>query len=233
MGTIASLLPSRVPVRAPEVDIAIRNQLESGIPVVVTLVTLTNRASASARLTYIYQDAAYMWFPDGDQRNTESMRIKTSTEGYGRYVNVVSAGATAPGFWQFAGTFNREHGVIAGILSLSEGEIAGISGDYVGLGGVEIDGSGFYLGRANYRAADIPRVETEMDVRQNRYINRFIAHDFGELQPGESKTFTLFRIMAVLPPEQRTEDGMQAWVSSQVRAMYDRETARTSEARNS
>jgi hypothetical protein len=222
MGTIASILPHSVNVDQPPADIVIRNQLRRGVPLVVTLVTITNRSREAQRMSYIYQDAAYMWFPDGDQRNVESIRIGTSRSGYDRFANVVSAGVTAPGFWQFAGTFNRQHGVVAGLLSMNNGEVIGISGEYVGITTSVVDGAGRFHNRSGFHNADIPRVTTVTNVRTQPFINRFIALDFGEMQPDQQKTLSYFRIMTVLPPEQRTEDGIQAWVAAQVTALYQR-----------
>lgn len=227
MGTMASILPSSVPTPQPTTDIVIRHQLQRGIPMVVTRVTLTNRARDAQRMNYIYQDAAYMWFPDGDQRNTESVRITTGNGTRDRFTNVASAGETEPGFWQFAGTFNREHGVIAGVLSMNGGEIAGISGDYIGVNVSTVRNTGFYHGRRDFRIADIPRATTDAGVRTLPYINRFISLDFGELQPGQSKTLSFFRIMTVLPPGQRTDEGIDAWVTSQVVGLMQRAMAQS------
>lgn len=220
MGTFRSLLPASVDTPQPDAEIRVRHQLRRGSGLVESLVTITNRANTPQRMTYVYQDAAYMWYPDGDQKNTESIRIAVSSEGVARRMNVASAGPTAPGQWQFVGTFNREHGVIAGILSVTPGEVAGISGEYVGVNVATIDDRGYYRARRDFRHSDIPSTDTEDNVRDLPFVNRFIAMDFGTLAPGQTRTLPYFRIMAVLPEDQRTDDAIQQWVSAEVSQMY-------------
>jgi hypothetical protein len=156
-----------------------------------------------------------MWFPDGDQRNVEGIRIVAASTGFERHVNVVSAGYTPRDHWQFVGTFNREHGVIAGILTFEPGDVAGISGDYVGVHPIDIDGQGFFrpVPRARIPTGEGPA------LAGSNFVNRFIALDFGVLDSNESKSLSYTRIMTVLPPEQRSEDGIHEWVRRTVTAI--------------
>lgn len=220
MGTLASLLPARIAALTPPADIIVRHQMRRGARLVESLVTITNRAERPQRMTYVYQDAAYMWFPDGNQRNTESIRLSVSSAEVQRYVNAASAGPTTPGHWQFVGTFNRQHGVVAGIISMTPNEVAGISGDYLGVRGVTINRQGYYLPRDGFRSANIPATADAGDVREMPFVNRFIAMDFGTMAPGETKTLPYFRIMAVLPPDQRTDEGIEAWAEGSVLHMH-------------
>lgn len=220
MGTIASLLPADIEPASPEADILVRHQLRRGARLVESLVAITNRADRPQRMTYVYQDAAFMWFPDGDQRNTESVRFTVSDGQLQRYFNTESSGTTTAGHWQFVGTFNREHGIVAGIISLTPNEVAGITGDYIGVRGVNIENKGFYQSRRDFRQSDIVPIASGRGVRELPYINRYVALDFGEMAPGETRTMPYFRIMAVLPPEQRTNEGIEAWVLSSVTHMH-------------
>lgn len=217
MGTYQSLLPAGIRAMAPPVDMRMATTMRRGDGYLNTLFTVTNRSNEAQRMTFVYQDAAYMWFPDGDQRNVESIRIATSSAGFERRVNQESAGATAQGFWQFVGTFNREHGVVAGMLSFTPGDQLGISREYLGITGETIGNAGYVNARPNYRRSDIPNVADGPNVReQRRYINRFIALDFGVVQPGANATRTFYRIATVLPEGERSEDGIQRWVSATV-----------------
>jgi hypothetical protein len=163
-------------------------------------------------MTYVYQDGAFMWFPDGDQRHVESIRIVASLLARQMYVNTVSAGPTPAGSWQFVGTFNREHGVVAGIVTTDQSDVAGISGDYIGVRQIQRGGVPYFVPRAN---PVIPRGEG-VNIREATYDNRFIALDFGTLQPGEEKQRYFHRIMTVLPPAERNESGIAAWVEQMV-----------------
>ena len=115
--------------------------------------------------------------------------------------------------------------MIAGILSMNGGEIAGISGDYVGVNVSTVQGTGYYHGRRDFRIADVPRETTDAGVRTLPYINRFISLDYGELQPGQSKTLSFFRIMTVLPEGRRSDEAIDAWVTSQVVGLMQRSVA--------
>ena len=216
MGTYRSLLPSEIEVEEPRADIRVMNSMMRGAGTVDTTVIVTNRARQAQRYTYIYQDAAYMWFPHGDQRSVESIRITADPSGYGRYVNQVSAGRSAPGFWQFAGTFDREHGVVGGIVTFNPEDIVGVNDEYLGLIQDNIDGEGFVHARRDFRRDDIPSTNAGAIRVEGRPINRFIALDFGTMAPDESKTLRYQRIMTVLPEGERSEDGIQRWVSSVV-----------------
>ncbi|MEQ1491396.1 MAG: hypothetical protein ABL932_12690 [Terricaulis sp.] len=221
MGTFGSLLPESVPSPSPEADITVRHQLRRGARVVESLVTITNRARSAQHMTYIYQDAAYMWFPEGDQKNTESIRLSVSPGVVQRQVNASSSGPTPAGYWQFAGTFNRHRGVVAGILSMTPGEIAGISGNYVGVSPTEIEGQGYYRARRDFGSDDIPIEQRGEGVRDMRFVNRFVALDFGSLEPGETRTLPFLRIMGVLPPDQHSDEDIEAWIRAEVTRIYE------------
>lgn len=103
---------------------------------------------------------------------------------------------------------------------MTPNEVAGISGDYLGVRGVTINRQGYYLPRDGFRSANIPATADAGDVREMPFVNRFIAMDFGTMAPGETKTLPYFRIMAVLPPDQRTDEGIEAWAEGSVLHMH-------------
>ena len=216
MGAINALLPVKTALPTPLVDLTEMDILRSGSGRVETQVTATNCDASPKRITYVYQDAAYMWFPDGNQNAVETMRLQALPSGYVRDVNLESAGPTVN--WQFAGTFNRARGVVSGLLSFEASDIVGLSSHYIGITGAA--NVSYFTPTQGYRRANIPANGLGGAFGPTSLKNRFIALDFGTLQPGQTLTRVFYRIMTVLPEGQRSEQGIHDWVRLKVMQHY-------------
>jgi hypothetical protein len=216
MGAISALLPVTTPLETPLVDMTEMDILRAGSGRVETQITIKNCDSGAKRTTYVYQDAAYMWFPDGNQVTVETMRLQATPQGYIRDVNLESAGPTVG--WQFAGTFSRARGIVSGLLSFEPSDILGVSAHYIGISGAA--NVSYFTPTPGYRRADVPAAGLGGAFGPTSLKNRFVAMDFGTLQPGQSQTRVFYRIMTVLPEEQRNEQGIHDWVRLKVMQHY-------------
>ena len=219
MGSIASLLPVTTPLPPLDAELRFTDMMEEGKGKIESTICVWNRGTTPKRFTYVYQDAAFMWYPDNAQLHVESMHL-TATTVFTRTINRESAGQIAQGQWQFAGTFHRTKGVVAGILSFAPTDRIGIAKGYLGF---SMQPSGYAVTTPGYRQSNIPSgLGSPLTIGVDIF-NRFAALDFGVLQPGQGAGQTLYRIMAVLPASDAsplTDDQVQAWVSQKVVQHY-------------
>lgn len=185
----------------PGMPLALEEIIEhrSGENTVVSSFTMHNASDEPQKAFFIYQDAAYLWFPRGNQRTIIPLTIKLDAHGESEiFVKRHKVFAVEADEAVFAGHIDFEHGIVAGVVGRGPDVRIGTTKGYVGVGRKKMHSSDFthhFSTAAGLRFNDLPGESYEAAYDDTDLKNRFVALDFGELHPGQQRTRSYGRIM--------------------------------------
>lgn len=164
------------------------NYLISGFYVSPVFVSIKNLYSEPVNIIYLYQDAAYMWFPRGTQKDVQLIffPVDNSTD----FTNVTFFSSNCSERYFFAGTFDPEHNIIAGLYSDFSYSYSAVLTTYIGNNISNFEDLTNFL----YEKSGLNVVEENLK-------NRAIIFYISSLPPGEKREFWFYRVMMGFPEE--------------------------------
>jgi hypothetical protein len=196
-GSLAAIVPEKVlathdPTRF---DIQEDHHLYGGSFFVASTVTLTNRHSEPLSAIYVYQDAAYLWFPRGNQKGIEPINVRVRSDRPAAEVRTVEGYQVVrlgPEEIAFGGYFDPEHGVLAGVVAVDPGTALGTIRGYISLeAGVRTEHGTFPLVMRDRVHFD----DLTAALGIGRVKNRFVAFHVRSIPPNEQARLRFFRFM--------------------------------------
>jgi len=208
-GNISSLLPSgtmnnfnNIPLDIEEI-----HSHELGMNYVKTEILIRNRGSETFNVVYVYQDAAYLWFPRGNQSGIEPVFYRYSNNASQFDIGNYRSAQLEPGDSVFSGYVDRDHGIITGIFSNQGWSKVGLINDYIGLesNGISNPSNGESYQIVNNMTFYYDNIPTSNiiygDQNANILKNRYVAFNINDLHPGESRSVYFYRIMYHIPDQ--------------------------------
>jgi len=194
---------------------------------VTTTVEITNKSASPAQAIYIYQDAAYLWFPRGTQKGIEPVNITVAGGEVTSSIGTYEAHEVGHNEALFSGYVDRKNGVISGVFTDRPGARIGAIGRYLGIRQTDGDGSGnkFHVLSDDISSIDdIPGDNFPPTDRKRLLKNRFVAIDFGVLAPGDTVHGRFERIMFYEAAGDLTDDTIATLVSDEMKRIVSAAT---------
>lgn len=194
----------------PPVDMLIHFMWTAGSNVVIVQLDITNQSAARADLSMVLQDAAYMWFPDGNQRNVGSGLWQDGAFlSKNRKVAITkNDGKLAP---ILASTWSTVHGVVSGFRHVRSidpvGQPAAIEAGGIAPGYVMVPryvpvGHQLPLDKdqGHDLASVLDKIHRVSTPPEKPFYNRYLAYQFQNVRPGEKVTIRYDLIMGIGSP---------------------------------
>ncbi|MGC8771621.1 MAG: hypothetical protein ACP5Q5_10260 [Brevinematia bacterium] len=161
------------------------NYLFNGFYVSPVKVSIQSLYTQNVDVVYIYQDAAYMWFPRGNQEGVEIIFFPIDNSE--NVSNISQFRLNSSNDFYFAGTYDPSNNIIAGLYSDWKSYSAAIT-RYIGNNVSNIDQITNFL---KTNSGILPSIE---DLK-----NRAIIFHITSLQPNEKREFWYYRVMMGFP----------------------------------
>lgn len=194
---------------------------------VSTTVEITNQSATPAQAIYIYQDAAYLWFPRGTQKGTEPVNITLVDGEVASSIGTYRAREVGSNEALFSGYVDRKNGVISGVFTDLPGARIGTIGRYLGIRQTDGDGSGnkFHVLSGDVSSMeDVPGDNFPPSDHERSLKNRFVAIDFGVLAAGDTVRGKFERIMFYEPAGNLTDDTIVTLISDEMKRIVSTAT---------
>jgi hypothetical protein len=200
-------------------------ELRSGQNTVVSSFTMHNASDEPQEAFFIYQDAAYLWFPRGNQETILPLTIRLDIQGRTRVtVKRHKAAALKDGESMFAGHVDLRHGIVAGVVGRGPDVRVGAISGYVGVGSAPTrNGDAAHVAdAAGLKFQDLPDGRYDAAYHDTDLKNRFVALDFGTLHPDQWRTRAYGRIMFQKIGGFRNVEEVVALIVSEMLNGYDK-----------
>jgi hypothetical protein len=231
-GSLRGLIPESAlqTHSSPRFDITEDHRLRLGNPFVETSVALTNRHDETLSAIYIYQDAAFLWFPRGDQKTIVPLNVELR-------LDTPYPGVSASSEYRsmilphdamaFSGFFDPEHSVLSGLVAVDPGLMIGTIRGYLSIDGGTREESGSF----HFLTPDEVTFETlTSSVGMTRVKNRYVAAELEDIAPGESVKLRFYRFMSYRPGVRVTPEEWLQLLEAELISFHDqlrREEERT------
>jgi len=190
-----------------------------GSNLIDTNVTICNRGDSNLNIIYVYQDAAYLWYPRGNQSGVTPVFYSSVSGVNNNEIGNYTAYSLKSNDKAFAGYADKEHDVISGIISASPDTKVGIIPEYIGL----VYGSsqsipGFeVLSDQKITYTDIPDEKFNGSAASdNDFKAIYIAFNLENMAPGETRSFNFYRFAYNGKGEPLSNDTLISIISSEM-----------------
>jgi len=168
-----------------------------GNPVGESRVYITNRYSKSMSFLYIYQDAAYMWLPQGNQDRVQFIFFPVDDSDN---LETLSAfGLNSNNTYFFAGTYHPDHNILSGVFTTAPASFVATLPSYIG----NKEEFNYFVQDETVASYDdiIQRIKKLVGFNTNEVClkNRAVAIFFDQVKPGETRAAIFYRVMLYYP----------------------------------
>jgi hypothetical protein len=186
-----------------------------GSNVIETTVNIRNMGDSNLTIVYVYQDAAYLWFPRQNQNGVLPVFYSKGAGEEEFLVGNYTAYSLKGEDRAFAGYADKEHGIISGIVSTTPGIKVGILPEYIGLNG---DAEGYVLmSNQNITFTDIPDETFNGSIAPDVGLkNLYVAFELTNMAPGETRSIHYYRLMMLSPEKSMDNGSIQSFINNEI-----------------